>query len=163
MTRTFGLPIAVVLASLALGWTVAPAVAHASPFASFSSAAVDQYSSSSGTGTAGGTGTGGGTGAASGNASATHSNVSKGAKRPSSSHRASGVNGQSKGTTSSGVSGANVGVAPSARPIKTHGTLPFTGLDLTTIVLVALGLLGAGLSLRAAERVNRRRRAGAAS
>src|SRR5947209_197932 len=89
MTRTFGLRIAVVSAALALGLTVSPAVAHASPFASFSSAAVDEYSSSSGTGAAAGNGTG--TAAGNSTGTVTHSNVSKGPRRPPSS-QAGGVN-----------------------------------------------------------------------
>ena len=136
-----------------------PVAAHASPFASFSSSAVDQYQSNSGNGSAGNGGANG-NGAANGNGGA---NSHKG--KSSSHHHSSGVAGQgaSGNGNRSSVSGSNVGVAPSTHPIKTKGTLPFTGLDLTMLVLVALGLLGAGLSLRATERLRSRRRANASS
>ena len=155
MTRTRPLRpcCAAVTAAFALGLAGSPAVATASPFASFSSAAADQYQSSNGSGISNG---------ANGNSAVTAHKHKSGGRH----HHGAGVNGESgsgNGTGSSGVAGANVGVAPSTHPITTHGTLPFTGLDLAVLVLVALGLLCAGLSLRAVERLNRRRRANAAS
>jgi hypothetical protein len=155
MTRSLRLRSAVVIALLMLGLTIAPVVAHASPFASYRSAAADEYQGNSGSGA----GNGNGSGTNGGNGSG---NVQKG--KSSSRRHSSGVNGQSaSGNASSGASGANLGVARSTHPITTKGTLPFTGLDLTVLVLVALGLLGAGLSLRAAERLKSRRRANASS
>lgn len=154
---------AAVFAAFALGLAGSPVVADASPFASYSSAAADQYQSSNGSG-GGANGNANGNSASGGNA---NGNAAKTHKHGSSSshQNASGVSGQSPSgsNASSGVSGAHVGVAPSTHPIKTHGTLPFTGLSLTTLVLVALALLGAGLSFRAAERLHRRRRATAPS
>jgi hypothetical protein len=154
MTRTWRVGSAVFVSVLALGLTGSPVVAHASPFASFRSAAADQYQGNSGNG-GGGNGNGNGTGNGNG--------AGNGHKHKSSSrHHASGLNGQSASGNGS-VAGANVGVAPSTHPIRTRGTLPFTGLNLTVLVLIALGLLCGGLSLRAAERLNRRRRANPAS
>ncbi len=49
--------------------------------------------------------------------------------------------------------GGSGGVAPTNSSLGTNGKLPFTGFDLMTMVLLALGLVASGLVLRAFRRL----------
>jgi hypothetical protein len=75
-----------------------------------------------------------------------------------------GSNGHHKPRPGSGVSPAGAyGAAPIAVPTRpvhsAKGSLPFTGSDLSGLVVLALALIAAGFLLAAFERATRRRRA----
>jgi hypothetical protein len=68
------------------------------------------------------------------------------------------MGGNGRAGTARGVSPVGVAAAPAQID---KAKLPFTGLDLSVLVLLAIALLAAGLALRVAERVSARRRTAA--
>jgi hypothetical protein len=68
------------------------------------------------------------------------------------------MGGDARAGTANGVSPVAVAATPAQID---KAKLPFTGLDLSVLVLLAIALIAAGLALRVAERVSARRRAAA--
>jgi hypothetical protein len=86
---------------------------------------------------------------------------SSGSPRPSGSGNHSGGDSNGSGTEPDRASGAAPVAVPTHAERPAKGSLPFTGSDLSGLVVLALALIAAGFLLAAVERATRRRRAAA--
>jgi hypothetical protein len=134
-----------------------PSVALAqNGFPDYRQAAADQYPQQPPPGNSNGQGQGQGTGGSSGNPKPVHNPGGQGHhhRTTSPSSKKSAGNGAVLGT-----SGTAAPVAVPTRPVPAaKGSLPFTGSDLSGLVILALALIAAGLFAGAAARATRRRR-----
>jgi hypothetical protein len=138
----------------------APASALAqNGFPDYRQAAADQYPAQPPPGNSGSggnpSGNGGGneqTGGSSGNPRPVHSSHGNGHKGGGTPHR--GAN----GIAPAGAQGTSPVAVPTKPVPAAKGSLPFTGSDLSGLVVLALILIAAGLFLAAAARATRRRR-----
>jgi hypothetical protein len=147
--------IAVLAGTAALA--VAPSYALAqNGFPDYRQATADQYPQQPPPGNPGPGNSGGGeqTGGSSGNERPVqHAGKGKGRRPGATKHRGA------SGIAPAGVQGGTAPVAVPTRPVPAaKGSLPFTGSDLSGLVILALILLATGFLLAAASRATRRRR-----
>jgi hypothetical protein len=136
-----------------------PSVALAqNGFPDYRQAAADQYPQQPPPGNSNGQGQGQGqgTGGSSGNPRPVHNPGGQGHHHH---HTSSGPKKSAGNGAVLGASGTAAPVAVPTRPVPAaKGSLPFTGSDLSGLVILALALIAAGLFAGAAARATRRRR-----
>jgi hypothetical protein len=86
---------------------------------------------------------------------------SSGSPRPASGGHHSGGKTNGSGTAPDTAAGTAPVAVPTHAVSPAKGSLPFTGSDLSGLVVLALALIAAGFLLAAVERATRRRRAAA--
>jgi hypothetical protein len=132
---------------------VAP-LAHAqNGFPDYRQAAADQYPAQPPPNN------GSGTGGASTSNGAGNEQTGGSSGKPRPVHHTASNGGSKRGAVSPAGTGGRAPVAVPSRPVPAaKGSLPFTGSDLSGLVVVALVLIAAGLFVGAAARATRRRR-----